>query len=123
MINGELANWTIQDANQFFTPPAGQRVIFRQKRSRPSVEPGEPLLAVIHGIGDAGWKDSAARQAYLVRHAAFGCLRAIPATSHIENAPASIKNSEVIYERSKRAAFLFWNRSQYTWNRRANNKP
>jgi len=123
MINGELANWTIQDADQFFTPPAGERVVFQQKQSRLSVEAGEPLLAVIHGFGKAGWRDSAARQAYLIRHAALGDLRAIRATGHIERAPPTVRNSDVIYEGSNHGEFLFWNGSQYAWNRKANNKP
>lgn len=123
MINGELANWTIQDADQFFTPVAGERVVFRQKQLRPSVEAGEPLLAVIHGFGNAGWRDPVSRQAYLLRHAAFGALRATPASGHIESATPSIKKSDVIYESSNRVGFLFWNGSQYAWNGKANNKP
>ncbi|HKR29202.1 MAG TPA: hypothetical protein VJT08_01920, partial [Terriglobales bacterium] len=79
IINDELANWTVQDATQFFTPPEGQHVVFRRKQARPLVQAGEPLLAVVHGVGTDGWRDSAARQAYLVRHAGAGPLRAVPA--------------------------------------------
>ena len=121
-INDELANWTIQDAYQFFTPPIGQRVVFRQKQSRSSVEADEQLLAVVHGFGNEGWRDSAARQAYLVRHAAFGSLRAVPAVGHIENAPPSINKSDFIFESSNPGGFLFWNGSQYVWNKSVNNK-
>lgn len=123
MINDELANWTIQDADHFFTPLAGQRVVFRQKQSRPAVRSGETLLAVVHGSGSQGWRDSAARQAYLVRHAALHPLRAVPAPGHIENAPPSIKSPDVIYEGSSHADFLFWNGSQYAWSPKTNKKP
>lgn len=121
-INDELANWTVQDAAQSFTPPRGQRVIFRRKEPSPAVRAGEPLLAIIHGFGNDGWRDSAARQAYLIRHAGLGPLRAVHAEGHLENAPASIKNSEIIYEGSN-TGFLFWNGSQYAWHPKTNRKP
>ncbi|HKW77218.1 MAG TPA: FG-GAP repeat protein [Terriglobales bacterium] len=123
MINDELANWTVQDASQFFSPPQGQGVVFRQKEARPAVRAGEPLLAVIHGVGADGWRDPTARQAYLVRHAGFGPFRTVPAQRRIENTPASIKNADVIYEGSGKAGFLFWNGSQYAWNPKTNGKP
>ncbi len=115
-INDELANWTVQDAAQFFTPPQGQRVVFREKEARPTVRAGEPLLAVVHGFGNDGWRAPAARQAYLVRHAGVGPLRAVPAPGDVENAPPSIKNADIIYEGSGNTGFLFWNGSQYAWN-------
>ena len=114
-INDELANWTIQDANQFFTPPAGQRVVFRDKAKRPTAQGNQLLLAVVHGYGQEGWRDNRARQAYLVLHAGCAPLQSIPAHGHIENAPASIKLSDLIYEGSRRSEFLFWTGSQYAW--------
>ena len=116
IINDELANWTIQDAEHFFSPPSGQRVVLRGRGLRPSIRANEPLLAVVHGLGSEGWRDSAARQAYLIRHAGFPPLRAIPSKGHIENAPPSVRHSDVIYESSSHAGFLFWNGSQYAWS-------
>lgn len=122
-LNDELANWTVQDATQFFTPPHGRRVVFRGKEARPALRAGELLLALVHGFGNDGWRDSSARQAYLVRHAGAGPLRAVPAHEQIENAPASIKNADIIYVGSGSTGFLFWNGSQYAWNPMTNRKP
>src|SRR6202011_708816 len=117
-INDPLANWTIQDATQAFLPPTNQTVVLLPKKSaRQTVSAGEPLLAIIHGYGELGWRDGQARQAYLVRRAANSTLpmRAIPAPGHVEGAPASIARSDVISVQLDRPGFLFWTGSQYAW--------
>lgn len=116
MINDELANWTVQDASHFFSPPAGRRVAFLEKQSPARVHAGEPLLAIVHGVGHEGWRDPRARQAYLVRHAGFGRLRAVPAAGHVQNASPLIGNADLIYEGPADQGFLFWTGSQYAWS-------
>jgi hypothetical protein len=115
-LNDPLANWTIQDATHAFFPPADQRVVFMPpKPTPPSAHAHEVLLAVIHGYGQNGWRNPQALQAYLVRHAGTGPIEARHPPEHIAGAPASIKQSEIIFEPAQKPGFLFWTGSQYAW--------
>jgi len=115
-LNDPLANWTIQDATEAFFPPPNQRVVILPPKPKPqSAHADEVLLAVIHGYGQNGWRNLAARQAYLVRHAGTGPIEARRPPDHVEGAPASISQSEIIFEPAKRPGFLFWTGSQYAW--------
>ena len=70
-INDELANWIIQNPRLAYVPPRSKSVIIFPPTPKPQkVQAGEPLLAVIHGFGAAGWRNPIARQAYLLRQAA-----------------------------------------------------
>ena len=66
-INDPLANWTVQDCD-VSTDTRGAKA----PPSPPRVRSRELLLAVIHGFGRRGWRDPAARQAYLVKGALEG---------------------------------------------------
>ena len=115
-LNDPLANWTIQDATQAFLPPADQRVVIMPPKAKPqSAHASEPLLAVIHGYGQNGWRNPEALQAYLVRHAGSGPIEARRPPDHVQGAPASIKQSEIIFEPTAGPGFLFWTGSQYAW--------
>jgi len=122
MLNDPLANWTIQDATHAFFPPADQRVVFLPPKPKPqSAHANEILLVVIHGYGEEGWRSHDAQQAYLVRHAGSGPIEARRPPDHLEGAPASIKQSEVIFEPVPKPGFLFWTGSQYAWRSSATN--
>jgi len=121
-LNHPLANWTIQDATQAFVPPPSQRVIFLPPKPEPqSARSKELLLAVIHGYGPNGWRDSNSQQAYLVRHAGSGPIETRPAPDRVEGAPVSIAHSAIIFEPSGTPGFLFWTGSQYAWRRASSN--
>jgi hypothetical protein len=75
-INDELANWIIQNPRHTYVPPRNRKVVLLPPPPKPEkVRPGEPLLAVIHGYGSAGWRNPIARQAYLLREATGKSLR------------------------------------------------
>lgn len=115
-LNDPLANWTIQDATQAFFLPPNQRVVIVPPKPKPqSAQAHEVLLAVIHGYGKNGWRDPAALQAYLVRHAGSDYIEARRPPDRLDGAPASIKQSEVIFEPTEKPGFLFWTGSQYAW--------
>lgn len=115
-LNDPLANWTIQDATQAFFPPPNQRVVIMPPKPKPqSAHAHEVLLAIIHGYGQNGWRNPEALQAYLVRHAGSDYIEARRPPDRVDGAPASIKQSEVIFEPAKKPGFLFWTGSQYAW--------
>ena len=69
-INNDVANWTIQNPRKAYLPPKNKKVVTLPPTPKPErIQAGETLFAVIHGYGPAGWRDSMARQAYLLRQA------------------------------------------------------
>jgi len=63
-----VANWTIADPVALAMRPKEAET--DSSSSKPSVtEQDGSLLAVIHGYGEEGWRDSEARQAYLLKNA------------------------------------------------------
>jgi hypothetical protein len=66
-INDPLANWTVQDCES-----STDTRVAKAPPSPPRVRSRELLLAVVHGFGRRGWRDPAARQAYLVKGALEG---------------------------------------------------
>jgi len=118
-VNNELANWTIQDADNFFLPPKGEKkVVMPHETRRPKVERGEQILAIIHGFGPGGWRSSDARQAYIVKHAAASFQGIAPSIS--QKAIREMKlpvETEIIKEiRNNRKGFLFWTGGAYAWH-------
>ncbi|HEX7284679.1 MAG TPA: hypothetical protein VF532_00765, partial [Candidatus Angelobacter sp.] len=117
-VNSELANWIIQDADTAFVPSPGQRVVRMEKPKRAKIMEGETVLAIIHGHGAQGWRDPAARQAYLVKHAA-GTFQGI-ATSLSQKAIRAMHlpvETEIIQEvRGNKKGFLFWTGGLYAWH-------
>src|SRR6202023_82288 len=69
-VNNEFANWIIQGADKAFIPSSSKAVVVPPKQERPRVEPGEQVLAIIHGVGPTGWRNPEAPQAYLLKNAA-----------------------------------------------------
>jgi hypothetical protein len=75
--NSELANWSVQDVRAAEVPPAGARVYTLSKNTAaPRLHAQEHVLAVVHGYGEAGWRDPQARQAYILVNAAGHQLQA-----------------------------------------------
>lgn len=117
-VNNELANWIIQDADKAFVPPPGKTVVVAPKQERPRIEPGEQVLAIIHGVGPKGWRNPDARQAYIVKHAAATLQGTAPSIS--QRAIRAMKlpvETQIIKEiRNNRKGFLFWTGGAYAWH-------
>jgi hypothetical protein len=65
--NGELANWTVNDVQNVELPNAGKAIYrFHQKHHRVILRKNQTLLAVVHGVGELGWRSPEASQAFLL---------------------------------------------------------
>jgi len=120
-INGELALWQLQDAqvppldvavHAGGEPPLGTRI---------QVEASDALLAVVHGVGERGWRDTEARQAYLVRRAIGAPLEAHPRTDltrYVKQVPENARlEGDIIFSTAGgRAGFVYWTGYRYAWH-------
>jgi hypothetical protein len=117
-INSELANWTIQDADKVFVSSPGQRVMRMEKAAPAKMMEKEPVLAIVHGYGAQGWRDSAARQAYLVKHAAVTFQGAAPSVSQkaVRAMHLPVETEIIQAVRGGKEGFLFWTGGSYAWH-------
>ena len=95
-----------------------REVVVPPKQERPRIEPGEQVLAIIHGVGPRGWRNPDARQAYIIKHAAADFQGTAPSVS--ERAIRAMKlpmETEIIKEiRNNKKGFLFWTGGAYAWH-------
>ena len=77
-INSEVAVWTLGDAQKVVMPDPAKAVQKLPAAERVRIQPGDVLLAVIHGYERAGWRNPEAQQAYLIRNASGGGARVEP---------------------------------------------
>ena len=118
-INNQLANWTIQNPLTAYVPPRHQKVVTMPPVPKPEqVRAGETLLAVIHGYGNAGWRDPLARQAYLLR-AAAGSSPTVqqPSPSLLHDFGVFPSPRQVLAEDlGGRRGVLYWTGAGYAWH-------
>jgi hypothetical protein len=118
-LNDGLANWGVQDAladdaSPREPPPSPEH-------GRATVEPGDLLLAVVHGSGPRGWRDESARQCYLVRHATGAPLEARPRREllrYVGRMPdaARLTGDVILCAAGRRPGFVYWTGARYAWH-------
>jgi hypothetical protein len=81
---------------------------------------GDTLLAVIHGVGDAGWRHPEARQAYLLKVPLRGALKVQKRDNLVNNVMAKTLRlphlfGDVIVDEGVGHRFLYWTNADYRW--------
>ena len=123
-LNSELANWTLEDPTKVarpdprqFDPHQGVQKL-TPTTERPRVEPGDVLLAVIHGFEGKGWRNPDARQTYLLKNAVGGEMRTkngFEAQREISKTTLRL-HGDIIQEKLGGASgFLYWTGAKYGW--------
>jgi hypothetical protein len=112
-INADLVNWILQDPRTPLPPPVPD----------PQVTPvvvanGDMLLAVLHGLEGAGWRNPDARQCYLLKIAFDGPLEVQKRERLVAEAVMGKMpwlRGELIHQAGS-AAFLYWDGARYAWH-------
>jgi hypothetical protein len=117
-LNDGLANWWVQDA--LHEPPQPERLPVGEP-ALAAVEPGDVLLAVIHGYGPHGWRDQRARQCYLVRNATgppFEVRTRKSLERYVGPTPegAPLPGEVILAAAGPRPGFVHWTGSRYRWH-------
>jgi hypothetical protein len=123
-INDELANWLIREPKKVIVARALQDVRANEIQSKPGpIRKGDELIAIIHGFGATGWRDSAARQTFLLKDVVGSNMRA-ETVKDLEKNKADlplvngqmIRNGDVIAQtQNAKTGLIFWTGSQYSW--------
>jgi hypothetical protein len=126
-INSEVANWILEDPNKIILPDPNKVVQqFPPKPEPVRVEQSDVLLAVVHGYGPEGWRNSMARQTYLLKNAVGSSMTTRPikdllvASKGKEQQPTltqlMIGFGNVIHEvRGKESGFIYYTGAKYAW--------
>ncbi|MCA1593597.1 MAG: hypothetical protein LC754_13290 [Acidobacteria bacterium] len=125
-LNSEHANWILEDPTKV-APPDPRRFDPHQgvqKLAPPAeparVQPGDTLLAVIHGYKQDGWRNPEARQTYLLRHAVAGEMnieKATDARSSGQKRLPQVRGDVIHGQLDGAAGFLYWTGAKYGWFR------
>jgi hypothetical protein len=120
-VNAEAVNWILEDPFVYQHVEPDQRVTREAPPSaRVQAEPGEVLLAIVHGYGPDCWRSPDARQTYLLRKAAASGFRSEPFSEKLVSPHAVLimpfPKVEVIRETlAGSQGFLYWTGAKYAW--------
>jgi hypothetical protein len=115
-IYGPYANWIIQDPHVALPHDAPPDPV----RARTVIGGEDALLAVIHGYGAAGWRDTQSRQGYLLRGRLSDRVEVRPWKDLVERAAQAQRRlpflrGDLIYEIDGHR-FLYWTGARYLWH-------
>ena len=117
-INNQLANWTLEDPEAI--PIPGTKTAEQMLPPKPvKVGKTDSLLAIIHGVGQHGWRNRDARQTFLLRNA-VGADIAVQPSKELLSVAGKAKlpplRGDVITEKlGTRGGMIFWTGAKYAW--------
>jgi len=118
-INNELANWTLEDPKQVREPNAA--AVAQTAPAKPTrAEKGDSFLAIVHGVGEKGWRNPEARQSFLLKNAAGTSMTVRPVSSK-ENANGKeklppLRGDVIRMTIGGRPGMLLWTGAKYEWH-------
>jgi hypothetical protein len=121
-INSDLANWTLGDPTIPSQLDPNKPVQPLPPKPEPvRCEQSDLLIAVIHGYGPEGWRNSEARQTYLLRNATGSHLKmqspkSALATFKDRKALPRLRGDVIAQTVKGESGFLYWNGANYIWH-------
>jgi hypothetical protein len=120
-INHELADWMLCDPTKV-TEPDSKVVQRKLPENIPVViEKGDLLLAIIHGHGKTGWRNSEATQTYLLKNAVHGDMRTYSVAQFREARKSSpyriqLRGDLIGQAFEGRTGFIYYTGAKYGWH-------
>jgi hypothetical protein len=116
-INNALANWTLEDPHEVPLPGAKPAEPPRPPKTV-KAERNDQLLAIIHGEGPKGWRNTEARQAFLLRHAAgvnATLQMAAKLRESLANSNLAARGDAISETLNGHRGVIFWTGAKYAW--------
>ncbi len=112
-----LANWILEDPRN--VPLAGQRPELHSVSGKPAkAQKGDSLLAILHGVGQQGWRDAEARQAFLLKNG-VGKNMMIQSSHELQNDRSKtlppLKGDAIRQTIGGKSGLVFWTGAKYAW--------
>ena len=113
-LNGEYANWILEDPHKIILPDPNKAVQELPKPlARETVRPDDILLLILHGYGEKGWHHPYARQTFLLKNSVGDHLRA---ESSDKVNDGNRQAGDLIREKlANEDGFLYWTQGKYAW--------
>lgn len=131
-INDELANWILVAPVQPAAPAPKNSQLMKahaetNRRRRAVVDEGDILLAVIHGFGADGWRNSQATQTYVLKDAAGEKLKTQGQKqiikSHSKERLPRLRGDVMSQTIDGHSGFLYYDGAKYAWYDPQSYKP
>ena len=111
-MNQEYPPWMLKDPFNPNLPP--------QLRKEPlRIEENDKLLAVIHGFGPKGWRDTEATQTYLLKNAVGSDIKSQPAKASLAAYPGKktpgLMGDTIAEVLGDKSGFLYYSGASYAW--------
>ena len=116
-INNELANWTLEDPHE--VPIPGTKAADQLTRPKAvKAESNDELLAIIHGVGQSGWRNPQARQAFLLRNS-VGTDATVQTAASLREVPSRgsvpLRGDAIMETVKGHRGLIFWTGARYGW--------
>ncbi len=116
-VNSEVANWTLEDPKKVFIP--GQKTPSQPPAKPIHAEKGDTLLAIIHGVGPKGWRNTEAKQTFLLKNGAGAEMMAQSAKTLLNNRNKQklppLRGDAIRQTIAARSGLIFWTGAKYAW--------
>ena len=111
-LNSEYVNWILEDPHQVL------RKEQKNRPPRPSISGNETLLAVIHGLEREGWRNSGARQTYLLKNAVGEEFerRSMQQLRAVSRSLPALRGDVIQQKLDGTAGVIFWTGARYAWH-------
>ena len=123
VINDELARWKLEDPRKVFVLKSikdAQRTL--QSPPAPVLAaPNDLLLAVVHGHGPYGWRNTEATNAYLLKNAVgsqmtLEPLKSVLAATSGKRGLLTLRGDVIKETLGGETGFIFWTGAAYGWH-------
>jgi hypothetical protein len=120
-INSEYANWIVEDILKVQLPVVHNGIqVLPPKPAPVKIEQNDQLLVIVHGYQKDAWRNSQARQTYLLKNAVGDNMKTQPIKYALAGASAKnphvAVNGDVIRETmAKQEGFIYWTGAKYAW--------
>lgn len=119
-LNSELANWILEDPNAVPIPglPSTSQ---RSARDRKHVlaNKADVLLAIVHGVGSQGWRNTEAKQTFLLKNGVGSAMSAKTAkdlrSDKTKPHLPPLRGDAIKEAVAGKSGFIFWTGAKYAW--------
>jgi len=116
-INSELANWILEDPHA--VPVPGSKAANQLLKPKTvKAERNDQLLAIIHGVGPEGWRNTEARQTFLLRNATgvnATVQTAAKLRESLSNSTLSLRGDAISETVNGHRGLIIWTGAKYAW--------